>query len=105
MRRFIAIFTIAVLAYGGYLFGKPYLMSHFLKSQMQGLAEKADLKTDREIITELVAFAQERHLPVNRRDFEIIRHDGRTRIKVSYDQVVEVPGIKREYRFNLDVIS
>lgn len=105
MKKFLSILVIAALAYGGYLFGRPYVTNHFLHQQMQGLADKADLKTDREIVEELVAFAQERSLPLDRRDFKVIRHDGRTRITVSYNQVVEVPGITRQYKFKLDVIS
>lgn len=105
MKKIITVLVIAALAYVGYLFGKPYVSNHFLQSQMQGLADKADLKTDREIINELVAFAQERDLPLGRRDFKVIRHDGRTRITVSYNQVVEVPLLSKQYRFKLDVIS
>ena len=105
MQKFLFILAIAILAYGGYLFGKPYVSSHFLQQEMQELADKAHIKTDREILKELVAFAQERDLPVGRRDVKVTRHDGRTSISVSYSQVVEVPWISRQYNFKLDVIS
>jgi hypothetical protein len=105
MKKILSILLIAAVFYVGYLFSKPYISSHFLQKQMQGLADKADLKTDREIIGELVAFANERDLPIHRRDFKIKRHDGRTYISVSYGQVVEVPGISRQYKFKLEVSS
>ena len=103
--KFIYILVIGLLLYVGYAFGKPYVSNHFLHQQMQGLADKAHLKTDRDILNELEAFAQERGLPISRRDFKVIRHDGRTRITVAYSQVVEVPGITRQYSFSIDVIA
>ena len=105
MKTVIFIVVIGALGYGGYLFGKPYVNSHFLQKQMQGLADKADLKSDREIVTELVAFAQERGIPLDRRDFKLKRYDGRMYISVSYEQVVEVPMIKKQYQFTLEVVS
>jgi hypothetical protein len=105
MKKFLYVAVVATLLYGGYLFGKPYVANHFLHQRMQGLADKADLRTDREILNELEAFAQERDLPISRRDFKVIRHDGRTRITVAYSQIVEVPGITRRYSFSIDVIA
>jgi hypothetical protein len=105
MKKILYVLVIAALVYVGYLFGKPYVSNHFLQQQMQGLADKSNLKTDREILIELVAFANERDLPISKRDFKIIRHNGRTRITVSYSQVVEVPWVSRHYSFKLDVIS
>ncbi len=105
MKKVLFIAVIAALCYTGYLFGKPYLSHHFLQRQMQGLADKADLKTDTEIVGELVAFSQERGLPLNRRDFKIKRYDGRTYISVSYEQQVELSVLKRQYSFNIKVVS
>ncbi len=105
MKKIISIIVVAALCYTGYLFCKPYVSSHLLQKQMQGLADKGDLKADWEIVDELVAFAKERGLPLERRDFKIRRHDGRIHISVSYTQEVEVPLLKREYSFDLEVVS
>jgi hypothetical protein len=105
MKKILVIVVTLLAVYVGYLFGKPYLTKHFLQQQMKGLADKADLKTDREIVSELVSFSKERGLPLSRRDFKVMRHDGRTRIKVSYSQVVEIQGLRKDYKFSIDVIS
>ena len=105
MKKILLVAMLGIFCYGGWLFGRPYLTNHFLKGQMQGLADKAYIKTDLEIITELVAFSQDRDLPLEYRDFKVTRHDGRTSISVSYKQVVEVPFYSREYKFAVSVIS
>lgn len=105
MKRILTIAVIAALCYGAYLFGKPYVSSYFLQRQMQYMADKADLKTNPEILEELGAFAKERGLPLKQDDFKIKRHDGRTYISVTYSQNVEVPLLKRHYEFELEVVS
>ena len=105
MKKLIYTLIIATLVYGGYMFGKPHLTCHFIKKQMQGLADHADKKSDREIVSELIAFAGERDLRLTRKEIKVTRHDGRTSISVKYSQVVEVPGITRNYSFDLRVIS
>jgi hypothetical protein len=105
MKKILTIAVIGVLCYGGYIFAKPYVNSHFLQKQMQWMADKADLKTDREIVEELVAFANERGLPLERRDFKVKRYDGRTYISVNYSQDVEVPLLSKHYQFDLKVVS
>ena len=105
MKKILIVLVVAILAYGGWLFGKPYLQNHFLKQQMQGLADKAHLKNDREIINELIAFAVERDLPLSRRNFEVERYDGRTSITVSYEQIVKTPVYTKAYKFTSSVRS
>jgi hypothetical protein len=105
MKKVLAVVIIGLIAYGGWIFSKPYVQNHFLQSQMQGLADKAHLKNDREIINELVAFAQERDLPLVQRDFKVQRHDGRTSITVKYEQFVETPIYSRGYKFSTSVRS
>jgi hypothetical protein len=105
MKKILIVVIVGILGYGGWLFAKPYMQNHFLQRQMQGLAHKAHLKNDREIIQELVAFANERDLPLGRRNFEVQRYDGRTIITVKYEQVVETPVLSKAYRFNTSVRS
>jgi hypothetical protein len=105
MKKILTVAVAALLAYGGWIFSKPYLQNHFLHGEMQGLADKAYIKTDREIIAELVAFAQERGMPLSQRDFKITRYDGRTSISVSYRQTVETPVFSKQYKFNVSVTS
>jgi hypothetical protein len=105
MKKIVILIIVGVLGYGGWMFSKPYVQRHFLQGQMQGLANKADIKTDREILMELVAFAQERGIPLSQRDFKINRYDGRTSISVTYKQVVDTPVFSKQYRFNVSVTS
>jgi len=105
MKKVLLVLVLAGLVYCGYTFSKPYLTSYFLKGEMQQLADKANLKTDREILKELVAFSQERGLPLTQRDFKITRKDGRTHISVNYSQTVEIPWLSKRYDFELNVVS
>lgn len=105
MKKVLVVVIMGMFVYGGWIFSKPYVQNHFLQSQMQGLADKAHLKNDREIINELVAFAQERDLPLVHRDFKVLRHDGRTSITVKYEQLVETPVYSRGYKFTTSVTS
>ena len=105
MKKILILVIVGIIGYGGWLYSKPYLQNHFLQRQMQGLADKAHLKNDREILEELIAFAKERDLPLVHRDFEVKRYDGRTMIAVEYEQVVETPFYSRAYKFSIRVAS
>lgn len=94
-----SIFLVVALGYFALNIGQPFWNAYQFRDRMQQEARFAGQRSDITIQRRLRDFADSLELPANARRVKIRRRNGTIEIWAEYYELVELPGVVKEFYF------
>ena len=94
-----SVFVVVAIGYFGVNVGRPFLNYYQFKDRMQQEARFASKRSDVTIQRRLRFYADSLELPENAKKVKVRRRTGTIEIWAEYYELVELPGIVKEFYF------
>jgi hypothetical protein len=90
--RFIIKLCLALLvAHALFLFGFPHVLHRMLSMKVREIVSESKLNSEEYIRKEILGYALEKKIPLENDRVLVWRKDGKLRVWLAYDQMVQVP--------------
>ncbi len=99
MRFVIKLCLVLVAAHALFLLGFPHVLHRMLAMRVREIVAESALHSEQYVRGEILAYARDKKIPLEEERVLVWRKDGKVRIWLAYDQVVQFPMVTHRSAF------